>query len=373
MNSIRSCIEQQLNEIELLRCCYPSSDEFYLDDIEAFSEAKEFIDEKRENIQRNLGFILKLHLNDINTSIELQFVYPFYYPESPVDIHLRTYLSRECYEKFNESIKQFLNNKISSLQEPYVMEFLSWIQDNQILFISSNDTISKTTNEQIIKKKFFSRLWIYSHHIYNTEKRRNIINWAHELHLNGFSMPGKPGIICVEGEESDVNEYWTRLRNLTWKKLQMKEKEFLGDKNENNLRFNQFQELSFVHDNHSKHDLGQLYQYLHDKQLDRISIIYSNYIMNQEQPTKRLPRPDLRVNPSKWSAAQSGGIASRVAIVATVTAIVGGLSLVFLYPYINIERFRRIQKVNRAGINPEDVQPPGLPVWRDPFDRKKAG
>jgi hypothetical protein len=48
----------------------------------------------------------------------------------------------------------------------------------------------------------------------------------------------------------------------------------------------------------------------------------------------------------------------------------------------------KIQQFSRAGINPEDIQPTGkklclsfktlsfllgLPVWRDPFDRKKAG
>ena len=68
MASIRSCIEQQLNEIELLRCCYPSSDEFYLDDIEAFNEAKEFLSEKHDDLQTSLSFILKLHLNDIKVN-----------------------------------------------------------------------------------------------------------------------------------------------------------------------------------------------------------------------------------------------------------------------------------------------------------------
>jgi hypothetical protein len=131
--------------------------------------------------------------------------------------------------------------------------------------------------------------------------------------------------------------------------------------------------------------------------------------MNREQqPTKRLPRPDLRVNPNKWSSAQGSSIAARIAVIATISAIIGGMGLVFLYPYFNIDRFRKsnsiknisnlfiilgkIQKANRAGINPEDVQPTGnkyflssilmlfrdlypigLPVWRDPFDRKKAG
>lgn len=130
---------------------------------------------------------------------------------------------------------------------------------------------------------------------------------------------------------------------------------------------------------------------------------------------RKLPRPNLYVNPSKWSAAQTGGIASRVAIVGTVVAVIGGISLVFLYPYLNIDQFRKssefhffffdnelksnrfrwsvlgkIQKYNRAEINQEDVQPTGqrnfspktktkrfffhlgLPVWRDPFGRKKT-
>ncbi len=136
--------------------------------------------------------------------------------------------------------------------------------------------------------------------------------------------------------------------------------------------------------------------------------------MDKEQVTKKLPRPDLHVKPSQWSATQRGGLASRFAIIGTITGIIGGLSLVFIYPYFNIDRFReyliwksnkifiklsiiisaylfdvgKIQKVNRAGINPEDVQPIGkniilsihtlffllgLPVWRDPFDRKKTG
>ena len=64
--------------------------------------------------------------------------------------------------------------------------------------------------------------------------------------------------------------------------------------------------------------------------------------MNSEQPAKRVPRPDLRLSPSKWSAAQPGGMASRLAIIATVAAIIGGMGLVFIYPYFNIERFRKL-------------------------------
>lgn len=64
MNSIRRCVEQQLNEIELIRCCYSSNDEFFLDDAEAMTDAKDFVDGKIENPNRNLSFVLKVRLNE---------------------------------------------------------------------------------------------------------------------------------------------------------------------------------------------------------------------------------------------------------------------------------------------------------------------
>lgn len=68
MATSRSCVEQQLNEIELLRCCYPSPEEFHLDDLDAWNEAKNFLDGKIDVLQRNLSFILKLHINDVNVN-----------------------------------------------------------------------------------------------------------------------------------------------------------------------------------------------------------------------------------------------------------------------------------------------------------------
>ena len=69
MALIRSCIEQQLNEIELLRCCYPSNEEFYLDDIEAIDQAKAFLNGQIDIVHRNISFILKLNLSDAQVKI----------------------------------------------------------------------------------------------------------------------------------------------------------------------------------------------------------------------------------------------------------------------------------------------------------------
>ena len=43
---------------------------------------------------------------------------------------------------------------------------------------------------------------------------------------------------------------------------------------------------------------------------------------------------------------------------------------IYFRPLMRLEEYQKEQAVNRAGIVQEDVQPPGLKVWSDPFGRK---
>uniref|UniRef100_A0A2K5K8N1 Small integral membrane protein 20 n=1 Tax=Colobus angolensis palliatus TaxID=336983 RepID=A0A2K5K8N1_COLAP len=43
---------------------------------------------------------------------------------------------------------------------------------------------------------------------------------------------------------------------------------------------------------------------------------------------------------------------------------------IYFRPLMKLEDYKREQAINRAGIVQEDVQPPGLKVWSDPFGRK---
>uniref|UniRef100_A0A8D2FMD5 Small integral membrane protein 20 n=2 Tax=Theropithecus gelada TaxID=9565 RepID=A0A8D2FMD5_THEGE len=43
---------------------------------------------------------------------------------------------------------------------------------------------------------------------------------------------------------------------------------------------------------------------------------------------------------------------------------------IYFRPLMRLEDYRREQAINQAGIVQEDVQPPGLNVWSDPFGRK---
>uniref|UniRef100_K7GF23 Small integral membrane protein 20 n=2 Tax=Pelodiscus sinensis TaxID=13735 RepID=K7GF23_PELSI len=43
---------------------------------------------------------------------------------------------------------------------------------------------------------------------------------------------------------------------------------------------------------------------------------------------------------------------------------------IYFRPLRQVDQYRKEQAINRSGIVQEDVQPPGLKVWSDPFGRK---
>ena len=113
-------------------------------------------------------------------------------------------------------------------EEPSVVAVISWLQEH-----SENYFLKQTLNPLPVERVpelgsgKFSRYWIYSHHIYSKNKRKNILDIALELGLSGFCMSGKPGIICVEGRLENVVEWWGVVRNWNWKKITVKIQEEL--------------------------------------------------------------------------------------------------------------------------------------------------
>nr|XP_033804035.1 small integral membrane protein 20 isoform X4 [Geotrypetes seraphini] len=51
-------------------------------------------------------------------------------------------------------------------------------------------------------------------------------------------------------------------------------------------------------------------------------------------------------------------------------AIAAAFYPIFFHPMMHIEEYKKEQTENRSGIIQENVQPPGLKVWSDPFSRK---
>ncbi|KAM8974859.1 small integral membrane protein 20 [Pelodytes ibericus] len=53
-----------------------------------------------------------------------------------------------------------------------------------------------------------------------------------------------------------------------------------------------------------------------------------------------------------------------------VTAVAAAFYPIYFYPMKHIDEYKKEQAINRSDVIQEDVQPPGLKVWSDPFKNK---
>lgn len=141
---------------------------------------------------------------------------PTNYPQEKPEVYARTsMLDRTQQLLLNEALTSFLNE--SEKGEPCIYSLISWLQDNIEKYLKNSNVNKEKSNEN--KKKeceqgdelIFARYWIYSHHTYNKLKRRDIANLAKEHFLTGFCLPGKPGIICIEGTDTNCELWWQKV------------------------------------------------------------------------------------------------------------------------------------------------------------------
>ena len=187
-------------------------------------------------------------------------------------------MNKDNHRRLNEDINEFIAGLDRG--EICIYSVIGWIQENIDKYIEINSEESKLPTSKHVDTTL-TRLWIYSHHIYSKFKRRDIIDWAQELKLFGFSLPGKPGVICVEGYSSMVDEFWYRIRRLNWKRLVIKEqetKEIGNDDIRKHTKFDDFEEKVFDarggkgREYHM--DLGQLYDFLVQHDSGQIFSLY---------------------------------------------------------------------------------------------------
>ncbi|XP_071055564.1 small integral membrane protein 20 [Onthophagus taurus] len=67
-------------------------------------------------------------------------------------------------------------------------------------------------------------------------------------------------------------------------------------------------------------------------------------------------------------------IIKNLKFVGVMCGLIGGIAIaiypIVIYPMMNIDEYKKIQKETRKGIRQEDIQPGNMKVWTDPFDRK---
>ncbi|KAM4628327.1 RWD domain-containing protein 2B [Polymixia lowei] len=276
--------ESQLAEIDLLSSMFPTQDELDITDQLALAELRDYVEGSTETPPPSRPrFLIKQKVDTASMNgvdVTISCAYPSEYPSVLPEITIRCAdLSRAQQTQLQSDLNAYLMENCQG--EVCVLSAVEWVKDNSHLYINKGSSTAMASHRESAcppPPEMFSRLWIYSHHIYNKTKRKNILEWSKELGLSGFSMPGKPGIVCVEGPQTACEEFWSRVKVLTWKKIMIRHREDIpldsqgmdskNDENMDSLRkFTGFEEAMFdPHGNRGNHmDLGQLYHFLTEK------------------------------------------------------------------------------------------------------------
>lgn len=269
----RENLEMQFSEIVMLRSMFPKHEEFEVDET-SLLDAQDFISGCSDVKPQQLNFILKVELEN-QSLIELYCNFPKTYPKVKPKCFARSQtLTRGVQKELNDELERYLNTLDGG--ELCVLPAVQWIQENgsnysTIQTLAEGACSDARKKEEDKKKGKFCRMWLYMHHIYSKTKRKLILEWSGDYNLTGFSLPGKPGVVCLEGNEEDVNDYFGRLRRLNWKKITCRHRE---DGNEalsidDQRKFKKFEEIFFdIQGTRESHmDMGQFFQYLEKHEL----------------------------------------------------------------------------------------------------------
>ncbi|KAM9320363.1 LOW QUALITY PROTEIN: RWD domain-containing protein 2B [Gastrophryne carolinensis] len=280
--------EAELSELELLSSMFPSEEEFAITDQLALAELRDFA-EKQSAVAPNfkIQFTITVKMPESDAAraqhvLCLHCSYPPHYPNVPPEIVVRSpSLVRSQQTQLNADLNTYLQENCNG--DMCILSAVEWVKDNA-LTLNSEPSLDQQPGI-MTSDSVFTRLWIYSHHIYNKNKRKYILEWSKELELSGFSMPGKPGIVCVEGAHESCEEFWSRIRKLTWKRILIRHREdvTLSCSPSDVLltiqklrKFPPLKEMEFdVHGARGNHmDLGQLYNFLQERECSDVFPMY---------------------------------------------------------------------------------------------------
>lgn len=258
-------LELQLAELELLQSMFPSDAELKLDDPLVVDEINVWLQDTHSPLPLLPSYCLTLTIVD-DKQLTLHVNYLQTYPFEPVKgcrlfVNSNS-LEREQQGRLNGDLVKHLKQTLTQPNMLAISEAVSWLQENAERYYVTKQKVQQSSSSTKKNEESFTRLWLYSHHIYSKTKRKDILDLAKDNKLTGFCMPGKPGIVCLEGPTSACNSVWSDIKSWTWKKINVKWQEEFAKEDDNS--FDAFEEIGFVkaetRDYHM--DMGEFHKFL---------------------------------------------------------------------------------------------------------------
>jgi len=265
----------QLTELEMLTAMFPNPGELKVIDPAAVAEVTEYVEGERREPPARLDYTVSLPTTQ--GKLELSVHLPLDYPNVEPDLFVRSDgLTRTQSHNINQHLAVYVQG-----MEPgqlYVGTIVAWLQENGDKYLQSETPAKSEDTAPEEAADEFARLWIYSHHIYSKVKRRDMLEAARDCTVTGFCLPGKPGILCVEGRAAAAADWWKRVKSWNWKRIMVKKKETfqLEGREPAALRlFSTFEEINMspparVPGREHHMDMGRFFQYLEEHHCSQV-------------------------------------------------------------------------------------------------------
>ncbi|XP_042527074.1 RWD domain-containing protein 2A [Dipodomys spectabilis] len=243
-SSVRDSLQLQLVEMEMLLSMFPGPGEVRLEDVNALTAVRRFLGGAREALPPRIEFEITLQMEEPKVTIDLQVAMPHLYPFAALQLFVRSpQLDRAQQLLLNDDLTSYLG--AFDPGELCVCAAVQWLRDHGAAYFLRPKPESAPSPRAKPVKNTFLRMWIYSHHIYQQDLRKKILEAGKRLDVTGFCMTGKPGIICVEGFKEGCEEFWRTIRYPSWRHISCKHAESVeteGDGHDLRL-FHSFGEL----------------------------------------------------------------------------------------------------------------------------------
>lgn len=232
---IAECLQLQIDELIMLQSIFCTGDEFTIDDPSIEADINDFLETSTNSTKlpsSQLQYTLRLqHPLNPNCPIDIRIELPHLYPK--MELANVSVLCAAIGPTISRLLRSDLNDYLRSMDadgEVYVYQIYQWVLDNvanydAVKHLNDREMDKSINGSRVAANIKVERLWIYSHHLKSKHKRQELIHLARQLNLSGFSRPGKPGIVCVEGVMADVQEYWRTVRQWCWQKIQQRRSE----------------------------------------------------------------------------------------------------------------------------------------------------
>ncbi|KAF2852059.1 hypothetical protein T440DRAFT_447614 [Plenodomus tracheiphilus IPT5] len=216
-------LELQIGQIDLLLAMYPEeatieeSSQKTLDHLRQATEHEGVDFDGVPNVSVLLRILIDNHLVH-HEALQLSLTFPFTVvddvashdpPPAKIRAQQPSWLSRVATAQIICEVEdgEDLFSTLEHIKEQAIVQ----------LELSNSATVARASEANASEQAGpLVRVWFYFPSISTRSKRDDFIKYAPSYHLTGFLYAGKPGLLCVEGDSQNIDDYMKFIKTESW-------------------------------------------------------------------------------------------------------------------------------------------------------------